>query len=190
MLRRFLCTWTNWVEGGVLAVVASMKPIVGLDFSSSTLKSCHFSPSLFSSVIESMVRRRTTTRQFSVWTVGWAAGPLTDAQQSMASLLCFFFLFLSCCCVMFFAHPGPSTSAFCILHAVFSTLSRLRMTWEQHRRLLGTEPFALTDWLTEEFSVLCCFSFTLCNSLDVFFSCVISMEDSCHVYVLWWWWWW
>lgn len=149
MLRRFLCTWTNWVEGGVLAVVASMKPIVGLDFSSSTLKSCHFSPSLFSSVIESMVRRRTTTRQFSVWTVGWAAGPLTDAQQSMASLLCFFFLFLSCCCVMFFAHPGPSTSAFCILHAVFSTLSRLRMTWEQHRRLLGTEPFALTDWLTD-----------------------------------------
>lgn len=169
-----------------------MKPIVGLHFSSSALKSCQPPPPLYSQVSLNRWWEEEPQQGSSV------SGLLAELQgcwlmlgSRMASLLCFFFLFLSCCFVLFFAHPGPSSSAFGILHAVFSTLSRLRMTWEQHRRLLGTEPFALTDWLTEEFSVLCCFSFTLCNSLDVFFfSCVISMEDSCHVYVLWWWWWW
>lgn len=168
MLQRFLCTWTNQLGGGgVLAVVASMKPIVGLDFSSSALKSCHLPPSLFSSVIESVVVRRTTTRQFSVWTVGWAAGLLTDARQShgVAALL-FLFVFKLLFCFVFCTSPPFIFSVryfACRLFKPFPSTHDLGAAQTSARHWT-----VCTDWLTEEFSVLCCFSFTLCNSLDVF----------------------
>lgn len=137
-----------------------------------------------------MVRRRTTTRQFSVWTVGWAAGLLTDARQShgVAALLFLFVFKLLFCFVFCTSRP--------FIFSVRYFARRLFNPFPSTHDLGAAQTSArhwtvCTDWLTEEFSVLCCFSFTLCNSLDVFFfSCVISKEDSCHVYVLWWWWWW
>lgn len=144
-----------------------MKPIVGLDFSSSALKSCHPPLPLYSQVSLNRWWEEEPQQGSSV------SGLLAELQgcwlmlgSCMALLLCFFFLFLSCCFVFCTFRP--------FIFSVRYFARRLFNPFPSTHDLGAAQTSArhwnvYTDWLTEEFSVLCCFSFTLCNSLDVFF---------------------